>query len=103
MTLLYKEIRSLYKINEILTKRRRTKKIYIRVKSILTVEDVHSLIKQKEIVRLQLSERSVKEDIVQIRSSSLRRYERCDKINHNVRICQEIKETSEKDNDIKNN
>ena len=86
MTLLHKEIRILRKINEILIKRRRTKKIRIRTRGALTVKDVYSLIKQKEIVRSQLSERSVKGDIVQIRSSSLRRCERCDKTNHNVRI-----------------
>ena len=103
MTLLYKKIRILRKTNKTLVKRRRTKKIRVRTKDILTVEDVHSLIKQKEIVRSQLSKRSVKENIVQIRSSSLRRCKRCNKTNHNVRICQEIKETSKKDNDIENN
>ena len=91
------------KINETLIKRRKTKKIRIRTRDVLTVENIHSLIKQKEIVRLQLSKRSIKEDIVQVRSSGLRRYKRCDKTNHNVRTCQEIEETSEKDNDIENN
>ena len=85
MILLHKEIRILCKINKVLVKRRRTKKIRIRVEGILTVEDVHSLIKQKEIVQSQLSGRSVEGDIVQVRSSGLRRYERCDKTNHNVR------------------
>ena len=51
MTLLYKEIRILYKTNQILIKRRRTKKIRVRTRGVLTVEDVHSLIEQKEIVR----------------------------------------------------
>ena len=45
----------------------------------------------------------MKEDIVQIKSSGLRRYEKCNKTNYNVRTCQEIKETFEKDNDIENN
>ena len=45
----------------------------------------------------------MKEDIVQVKSSDLRRYERCDKTNYNVRTCQEVKETSEEDNDIENN
>ena len=103
MTLLYKKIRILYKTNKVLVKRRRTKKIYVRIKDTLTVENVHSLIKQKEIVRSQLSGRSVEEDIVQVKSSGLRRCGRCDKTNHNVRTCQEIKETSEEDNDIENN
>ena len=50
MTLLYKKIRIFYKINEILIKRRRTKKIRIQTGDVLTVENVYSLIKQKEIV-----------------------------------------------------
>ena len=103
MTLLYKKIRILRKTNETLVKRQRIKKTRIRTGDVLTIEDIHNLIKQKEIVRSQLSKRSIKEDIVQIRSSSLRRYERCDKTNHNVRTYQEIEETSEKDNDIENN
>ena len=51
MTLLHEKVRTLCKTNQILVKRRRTKKIRIRVKDVLTVEDVHNLIKQKEIVR----------------------------------------------------
>ena len=51
MTLLYEKIRILYKTNQILIKRQRTKKTRVRAEDILTVEDVHSLIKQKEIVR----------------------------------------------------
>ena len=45
----------------------------------------------------------MKEDIVQIRSSGLQRCKKCDKTNYNVQACQKIKETSKKDNDIKNN
>ena len=45
MTLLYKKIRILRKINKTLIKRRRTKKIRIRIRDVLTVENVHSLIK----------------------------------------------------------
>ena len=103
ITLLHKKVRILRKTNKILVKRRRIKKIRIRVGDVLIVEDIYSLIKQKEIVRLQLSKRSVKENIVQIRSSSLRRYKKCNKTNYNVRTCQEIEETSEENNDIENN
>ena len=103
MTLLYEKVRILRKTNKVLIKRRRTKKTRVRAGDTLIVENVHNLIKQKEIVRSQLSKRSVKEDIVQIRSSGLRRCERCDKTNHNVRTCQEVEETSKKDNDIENN
>ena len=103
MILLYKKIRTFYKINLILIKRQRIKKIRIRIEDTFTVENVHSLIKQKEIVRQQLSKRSVEESIVQTRSSGLRHYERCDKTNHNVRTCQEVEETSEEDSDIENN
>ena len=39
------------KINQALIKRRRTKKTRIRTRDVLIVEDVYSLIKQKEIVR----------------------------------------------------
>ena len=45
MTLLYEEVRTFRKTNEVLTKRRRTKKTYVRAGDVLTVEDVHSLIK----------------------------------------------------------
>ena len=45
MTLLYEKIRIFRKINEVFIKRRRTKKICIRTEDILTIEDVHSLIK----------------------------------------------------------
>ena len=64
MTLLHKKIRILRKTNKILIKRRRTKKTYVRVGDTLTVEDVHSLIKQKEIVRSQLSKRSMEESVM---------------------------------------
>ena len=103
MTLLHEKVCILHKINKTLTKRRRTKKTRIRVRDTLIVKNVHSLIKQKEIVRPQLSKRSMEGDIVQVRSSGLRRCKRCNKTNHNVRTCQEVKETSEKDNDIENN
>ena len=52
MTLLHKKVRTFRKINETLVKRRKVKKIRIRVRGVLTIEDVYSLIKQKEIVRL---------------------------------------------------
>ena len=45
----------------------------------------------------------MKENVVQTRSSGVRRCKRCDKTNYNVRTCQEIKETSEKDSDIESN
>ena len=44
MTVLHEEIRILRKINKILIKRRRIKKIRIRTGDVLTVEDVHNLI-----------------------------------------------------------
>lgn len=103
MTLLHEEIRTLRKTNQALTKRRRAKKTRVRAEDALTVENAHSLIEQKEIIRQQLSERSVEESIAQARSSGLRHCGRCGKTNHNVRICQEVKETSEEDSDIQNN
>ena len=51
MTLLHEEVRILRKINEVLIKRQRTKKTRVRVRDALIVEDIYSLIKQKEIVR----------------------------------------------------
>ena len=45
----------------------------------------------------------MKENVVQIRSSDVRRYKRCNKTIYNVRTCQEIKETSEEDSDIEDN
>ena len=45
----------------------------------------------------------MKENIVRDKSSGLRHYERYDKTNYNVRICQEIKETSEEDSNIEDN
>ena len=51
MTLLYKKIRILRKTNQILTKRRKTKKTRIRAGDVLIIKDIHSLIKQKKIVR----------------------------------------------------
>ena len=103
MILLYEKVRTFRKINKVLIKRRKTKKIRIRTEDVLTIENVHSLIKQKEIVRPQLSKRSMKESVIQTGSSSVRHCERCDKMNHNIRTCQEIKETSEEDSDIENN
>ena len=103
MTLLYKKIRIFRKINQILIKYRKTKKTRIRTRNVLIIKNVHSLIKQKEIVRQQLSKRLVKENVVQTESSDVRRCKRYDKTNYNVRICQEIKEISEKDSDIESN
>ena len=45
MTLLHEKVRILRKTNKTLTKRRKTKKIRIRTRGVLTVKDVHSLIK----------------------------------------------------------
>ena len=45
----------------------------------------------------------MKENIVQTRSLSLQYCKGCNKTNHNVRICQEIEETSKKDSNIENN
>ena len=87
MTLLYEKIRMFRKTNQVFIKRWRVKKTCIRVEGVLTIKDVYSLIEQKEIVRQQSSKRSVKEDVTRIRSSSLRYYGRCNKTDHNVRIC----------------
>ena len=103
MTLLYKKVRTFRKTNQVLVKRQRTKKIRIQTRDVLTVKDVHSLIKQKEIVRQQLNRRWVKENIVQTRSSGLRRCKKCNKTNYNVRIYQEIEETFKKDSNIESN
>ena len=103
MTLLHKKICMFYKTNQTLIKCRKTKKTRVRTRDVLTVEDVHSLIEQKEIVRQELNKRLVEEDVVQTGSSDVRRCKRYSKTNYNVRICQEIKETSEKDNNIENN
>ena len=103
MTLLHKKIRILYKTNQTLVKRRKTNKTYIRIRNVLTIKDVYNSTIQKEIIKQQLSKRLIKENIVQTRSSSLRCYERCDKTNYNVRTCQKVKETSKKDNNIKDN
>ena len=45
MTLLHKKIRTFRKTNQTLIKRRRTKKTRIRARGVLTVKNVHSLIK----------------------------------------------------------
>ena len=91
------------KTNQVLIKRRRTKKTRIRTRDVLTVENVHSLIEQKEIVRQQLNGRSVEEGVVQTESLNVRRCKRYEKTNYNIRICQKIKETSKKDSDIESN
>ena len=44
MTLLHEKVRTFHKTNQILIKRRRTKKTRVRVEGALTVEDVHNLI-----------------------------------------------------------
>ena len=103
MTLLYKEIRTFYKTNQVLIKYQEIKKIRIRTRDVFIIENVHNLIKQKEIVRQQLSKKSVKEIIIQTRSSDLQHYERCNKTNHNVRIYSKIKDTFKEDNNIENN
>ena len=45
----------------------------------------------------------MEEGVIQTGPSGIRHCRRCDKTNHNVRTCQEIEETSEKDSDIENN
>ena len=102
MTLLHEKVRTLYKTNQTLIKRRRTKKTRVRAGGALTVENTHNLIEQKEIVRQQLSGRSVEGAITQARSSGLRHCGRCGKTNHNVRTCPEVEDTSEEDSDIGN-
>ncbi len=103
MILLHEKICTFRKTNQILAKRRRTKKTHVRAEDAVIVKNSRNLIEQKEIVRQRLNEKSMKRSVAQIESSDVRRCEKCDKINHNVRICQKIKKSSEKDSDIENN
>ena len=64
MTFLYEKVRTFRKTNETLIKRRKTKKTYVRTGDVLIIENVHSLIKEKEIVRLQLNKGSMEEDVM---------------------------------------
>ncbi len=87
MTLIYKEIRTLYKANKAFTKRRRAKKIYIRVGGVFSIQDILDLIEQKEAVRQQPGKRSAEGDGTQAGPSGLRHCRRYGKAGYNVRTC----------------
>lgn len=100
MTLLRDEVRTLRQANEALAKRRRAKRTRIQARGALTIEDAQALIAQKDVGRQQSGERLVERDALEAGPSTQQRCRRCGKTGHNVRTCQEVKETSDKESSI---
>ena len=100
MTLLREEVRSLYEANQAFSKRRRAKKTRIRARGTLSIQDTLDLIKPKIIERSEKDQTSSNRSGKQTSSSTSRYYNKYSKTSHNIRIYQEIKETSKEDTEI---
>ena len=103
MTLLREEVRTLQQANEALSKRRRAKRTRIQAGGALTVADAQDLLAQKDASGQQSGGRSAEGVELEIRPSISRRCGRCSKPGHNVRTCQEVKETSDEESCIECN
>ena len=100
MTLVQNEVQTLRKANMALSKRRRAKRTRVQAGGALTVEEAQILIAQKDTGRQQSNRRPAEGDASEARPSTSRRCRRCGKTGHNVRICQEVEETSDKESGI---
>ena len=87
VTLITAELRILQKANEVLSKRRRAKKIRIRLGGSLTVGDAHDILAQKE-VQEQVERETRKNGGRRTRiERALQRCSKCGKPGHNARTC----------------
>ena len=93
-TLLAAEVRTLRKANEALSKRRRAKKTRLRQGGVLTVEDAHDIMAQKEVDEQIRRDKRSGEVFSKEGNSGIQHCSACRKTGHNARTCQEFKDIS---------
>lgn len=103
LTLFQARAQTLEEANKALSKRRRAKRTRVQEGGLLSVEDAHKLIAEKEAVGSKRRKTSSKEGEVEAGLSASRRCSNCGKAGHNVRTCQTVEETSSEDSDVQSN
>jgi hypothetical protein len=94
VALLRAENASLYKANEVLSKRRRAKRIYVQLRGSLTLQDIMDLLGLGAIGREGAQETQADSSSIGGVRTRVRCYSVCGKPGHNARTCQEAIEAS---------
>ena len=92
---LYIEVSSLYKANEILSKRRRAKRTRVQLGGSLAVQDAKDLLDQKAVVGEVAQEKEPDSGSAGGARTKVRCCGVCGKPGHNARTCQEAIEASD--------
>ena len=100
VTLLENELRTLRQANQALAKCRRAKYTRIQAGGVLTVKDTQVLIAAIGSGSQQSGERLPGGGVSEVRLAMEQRCGNCSKTGHNVRTCQKVEKTSEKDSCI---
>ena len=96
-TFLREEVRTLRQANQALAKRRRAKRTRLQAGGALSVEGAQALIDQNDVAVRKSGGRSAEGGESEAGPATQRRCGKCGKTGHNVRTCQEVEETSDKD------
>ena len=81
------EVRTLRKVNKVLSKRRRAKKTRVRYRGVLTVEEATDILAQKDAEEQVRRDKRSREDKQNKEQSTRRRYSTYGKTSHNARTC----------------
>ena len=95
VALLRSEVSSLRKANEALSKRRRAKKIRIRLRGSLAVQDIYNLLDQTAVGRKRVQETQLDSSSIGGGRTRVQCYSIYDKPGYNARTCQEVAEASD--------
>jgi hypothetical protein len=87
VTLMSTELRTLRAANKALSKRRRAKKNRIRQEGVLTIEDAHDILAQKEVDKQIRRDKRSGGVYWNKGKSSAQRCGTCEEAGHNVRTC----------------
>jgi len=93
LTLVEDRLKSLKKANQALSKRQRAKRTRIQEGGTCTRDIAKVLITKKEAKRLKQQKTSSEGNNAEARPATQQRCSNCSKTGHNVRTCQEVKET----------
>ena len=100
LTLVEDRLKTLEKANHALSKRRRAKRTRIQDGGTMTVDAAKVLIAEKEAKGSKRQKREEEEGNKEAGLSAPRCCSNCGKTGHNVRTCQEVKETSDEDSEV---
>ena len=103
LTLVHAELRTLRKANEALAKRHRAKRTRLQAGGTLTVEDAQVLLAAKVTSNQEVREGALGGGRAEAEPATQRHCSSCGKPGHNIRICQEVEETSDESSYIEYN